>query len=229
MEEIICFILSFLVIILFKLIFKIDIKKAKGLEQNKDMQKITDKFPENINIAKEMLKMLNNKNVTIEEAQNTKTSLYIVVTNKILIADLKDNYGRIQTIAHECIHSVQEKTLLMFNFIFSNFFMLYFIIASILTICRVLKNSMLQIYILLLSGLIQFVVRSYLEIEAMIKSKYLAKEYMEKKEICSKDEINKLMIQYDKINNMGIPFTLYTLLINIFIKIMVFAVVAYIF
>ena len=112
------------------------------------MQKITDKFPQNIDIAKEMLEMLNNKNVNIEEATDTKTSLYIVATNKILIANLKDNYGRIQTIAHECIHSVQDKTLLMFNFIFSNFYIFYFIIAIILTAGKVFKNSMLQIFIL---------------------------------------------------------------------------------
>ena len=47
------------------------------------MQKITDKLPENIEIAKEMLKMLNNKGVTIEQAKDTKTSLYIAITNKI--------------------------------------------------------------------------------------------------------------------------------------------------
>ena len=67
-----------------------------------------------------MLEMLDNKDVQIEQAKDTKTSLYIAVTNKISIADLKDNYGRIQTIAHECMHSVQDRRLLLFNFIFSN-------------------------------------------------------------------------------------------------------------
>ena len=65
-----------------------------------------------------MLKMLDNKNVKIEEAKDTGTSLYIAVTNKISIADMKNNYARIQTIAHECIHSCQDRRLLLFNFIF---------------------------------------------------------------------------------------------------------------
>lgn len=33
--------------------------------------------------------MLDNKNVKIEEGKSTETSLYIAITNKILIADMK--------------------------------------------------------------------------------------------------------------------------------------------
>jgi len=119
--EIICYaVLLLLAIILFKFIFKINIKKIKEKQENKELENITDKFPNNIEIAKEMLKMLDNKNVKIEEAKDTGTSLYIAVTNKISIADMKNNYARIQTIAHECIHSCQDRRLLLFNFIFSN-------------------------------------------------------------------------------------------------------------
>ena len=179
MEKYICLLLCILTIILFKFVFRISYKKAKGLKENKKIQKITDKFPKNIEIAKEMLEMLNNKNVKIEEAKDTKTSLYIAVTNKISIADMKDNYGRIQTIAHECIHSVQDRRLLMFNFIFSNLSILYFVIIIILSICNIITNNLLQIFILTLLAFIQFAVRAFLEIDAMTKSKYLAKEYME--------------------------------------------------
>lgn len=96
MEIYICLILYILTIISLKFIFKINFKQAKALEENEKMQKITDKFPENIEIAKEMLEMVDNKDVKIEEAKNTKTSLYIAITDKISIADLKDNYGRIR-------------------------------------------------------------------------------------------------------------------------------------
>ena len=109
-----------------KVFFKIDFKKAEKLNENKELEKVTDKFPENVEIAKEMLEMLDNKGVTIEEGHNTKTSLYIAITNKISIADMKNNYARIQTIAHECLHSCQDRTLLLFNFIFSNINMIYF-------------------------------------------------------------------------------------------------------
>lgn len=229
MEECICLILCVLTIILFKIIFKINFKKAKELENNENMQQITDKFPENIEIAKEMLEMLDNKNVTIEQAENTKTSLYIAVTNKISIADLKDNYGRIQTIAHECIHSVQDRTLLMFNFIFSNISIFYFILITILSMCNVVKNSMLQIFILLILAFMQFAVRAYLEIDAMTKSKYLAKEYMEKKNLITEKEIEELIKEYDKINKIGIPFIVDNLATNALIRICIYIIITIIF
>ena len=72
MGNIIYIILLSLTIILFKVIFKINLKKAKSLQENKEAQKITDKFPENIEIAKEMLQMLGNEGVKIEEAKDTR-------------------------------------------------------------------------------------------------------------------------------------------------------------
>lgn len=226
MDKIICLTLSILTIIILKIIFKINKKEAKELENNKSAQAITDKFPENIDIAKEMLEMLNNKNVKIEQAKNTKTSLYIAVANKISIADLKDNYGRIQTIAHECIHSMQDRTLLLFNFIFSNISIIYFALAIILTLCKVYTNTMLQVFILTMFTLINFSVRAYLEIDAMTKSRYLAEKYMNQKNLCTKDEQEKLLKEYDKINKVGIPFTLYYLLTNSLIRIMLYIVIA---
>lgn len=225
MVEIICLIICVLTIIIFKIVFKINIKKAKELEENKKMQIITDKFPENVDIAKEMLAMLNNKNVKIEE-KDTKTSLYIVLTNKILIADLKANYGRIQTLAHECIHSVQDKTLLLFNFIFSNISIIYFILAIILTLCKVYTNNMLQIFILTIFTLIGFSVRAYLEIDAMTKARYLAEKYMDKKNLCTNKEKEELLIEYDKINAVGIPFTLHYLITNELIKIIIYIIIS---
>ena len=181
MDIIICVCLCFLTILLLKIIFKIRFKEAKQLENNKDMNYITNKFPQNIDIAKEMLEMLDNNTVKIEEQKNTKTSLYIAITNKILIADLKEHYARIQTIAHECLHSVQDRRLQLFNFIFSNITLLYFIIGIVLTLCKIYTNYLLQLFILLLLFFIQFTVRSFLEIDAKTKSKYLAKTYIETK------------------------------------------------
>ena len=227
MVTIICLTLCFLTIILLKFLFKINLKEAKKLEDNKKLQEITDKFPENIVIAKEMLEMLDNKNVKIEEQKNTKTSLYIAITNNILIADLKDNYGRIGTIAHECLHSVQDRTLLLFNFIFSNITIIYFITAIILTICKVFTNNMLQVFIILLIGLIQFAVRGFLETDAMTKSKYLAKDYIKSKNICTNEEIEELIKEYDKINKMGISFYLFSMITSLLLKISIYIIISY--
>ncbi len=225
MEEIIYLILLVLTIPLFILVFKLDLKKTKELQENKELERITDKFPKNIEIAEEMLEMLGNKDVKIEEAKDTKTSLYIAVTNKISIADMKNNYARIQTIAHECLHSCQDRILLLFNFIFSNITIIYFLIISALTICKVIQNQMLQISILMLFTLIQFSVRSFLEIDAMTRSRFLAKEYIEKKNLCSKEEKNKLLKEYKIINDTGIPFVITDLLINGLIRIIIYCII----
>jgi len=72
MENIIYIILLLSTIVLFKFLFKINIKKIKSLQENKEVEKITDKFPENIEIAKDILKMLGNEGVKIEEAKDTR-------------------------------------------------------------------------------------------------------------------------------------------------------------
>lgn len=212
-------------ILLLKYIFKIDFKKAEKIRENKDIEKLTDKFPENVQIAKEMLAMLGNEKVKIEEAKNTETSLYIAITNKISIADMKNNYARIQTIAHECIHSVQDRRLLLFNFIFSNINIIYLIVAIILTLTKTIQNTMLHIFVLTLFALIKFAVRGYLEISAMTKAKYLAKEYMENKNILTKQEVTKILEQYDVINDMGIPFITVQLLTSSLVGILVYAII----
>lgn len=226
MEIIYFLILIILAIILFKIIFKINIKKMKGKKENKELEEITDKFPQNVEVAKTMLEMLDNNSVKIEEAKNTETSLYIAVTNKISIADMKKNYARIQTIAHECIHSCQDRRLLLFNFIFSNINIIYFIIISILTILKVISNQNLQIEILMLFTLIEFSVRSFLEIDAMTKAKYLAKEYMEKIKLCTEEEKNKLLKEYGDINKIGIPFVIDNLLTTALIRVLIYCIIS---
>ena len=226
MESIIYSIILVLAVIAFKIIFKINLKKAKSLQENKEAEEITDKFSDNIEVAKEMLDMLNNKDVKIEEKKNTNTSLYIAITNKILIADMKNNYARLQTIAHECLHSCQDRTLLLFNFIFSNINMIYFFVITILTIFKVVDNQMFQISILMLFTLIQFAVRGFLEIDAMTRAKYLVKEYMDKKKICTEEEKEVLLNEYDKINKVGIPFVVDNLLTTGLIRILIYIVIA---
>lgn len=226
MEIIYFLILIILAIILFKIIFKINIKKMKEKKENKELEEITDKFPQNVEVAKTMLEMLDNNSVKIEEAKNTETSLYIAVTNKISIADMKKNYARIQTIAHECIHSCQDRRLLLFNFIFSNINIIYFIIISILTILKVISNQNLQIEILMLFTLIEFSVRSFLEIDAMTKAKYLAKEYMEKIKLCTEEEKNKLLKEYGNINKIGIPFVIDNLLTTALIRVLIYCIIS---
>ena len=139
---------------------------------------------------------------------------------------MKNNYARIQTIAHECLHSCQDRTILMFNFIFSNINMIYFFVISILTVFKIINYQILQIAILMLFTLIQFAVRSFLEIDAMLKAKFLAEEYIEKKKLCTDEEKEQLLKEYDNINKIGIPFVIDNLLTSGLIRILIYTVIS---
>ena len=60
--------------------------------------------------------------------------------------------------------------------------MIYFITITILAAFRTLTNELLYLNIFLLLSMVYYMVRIFLENDAMIKAKYLAKEYMQEKE-----------------------------------------------
>ena len=216
---IICFLLG----VGLGILLSLNPKKSKQIAENKELNEIAKKYPSNLEICKDILKMLNNENVKIEEDKDSKDCVYMVGFNKIIIAGTQTNFTRIQTIAHECIHSVQDKKLQMFNFIFSNICNLYFLISFILGIFKLIPDKMLFLTIYILLGFVQFAIRVYLENDAMIKAKYLAKEYMEKQAVCSEKEIEKLVQGFEQINKMGIKGYNFSLLIGVFVKTIILA------
>ena len=78
----------------------------------------------------------------------------------------------------------------------------------------------------MLFTLIEFSVRSFLEIDAMTKAKYLAKEYMEKSKLCTEGEKNKLLKEYESINKIGIPFVIDNLLTTGLARVLIYCVVS---
>ena len=89
-----------------------------------------------------------------------------------------------------------------------------------------ISNPLLYLFIFSILGFLQFAIRAYLEIDAMTKAKYIAKEYMQEKEIISKEEIDLLCTEYDKLNKMGIPFYVWSLFSKNMIKIIIYAIAA---
>ena len=71
-------------------------------------------------------------------------------------------------------------------------------------------------------------VRSYLENDAMIKARYLAKEYMEEANIVSKNDINKLLNGYDEINKLGIKCVNFNLILGVFTKLIIILLICFI-
>lgn len=219
MELLIISAILIITIVLIRIVYKINLKQIKQIgENNKKLDEIVKKYPSNIEICRSILKELNNEKVKIQEDKEANNCLYIAVSDKILIANMRDSFTRIQTIAHECLHSVQDKGILLFNFIYSCFYLVVFYALVLLGLFKLLPSKMLLISIYVILSYIYFFVRSYLENDAMIKARFLAKEYMEAVNISTKDEIQEIIQEYDKLNNLGIRTVNYSLLSNTIFK-----------
>ncbi len=225
MEYIVIIIFLMIVIVILRKLFGFNKKEIEQIAKNEKLDNIVSKFPDNIEICKDYLKMLKNDKVKIEEDKNATNSLYIAISNKILIADLKESYTRIQTIAHECLHSIQDRKLLLFNFFYSNIYIIYFLMIVILGILKFLPNKMIFLIILIIGGYIYYFIRSYLENDAMIKARFLAKEYIEQKKLISKEEIDEIVKGFDELNNIGIKAINYKLFLNTIIKVIIFCLI----
>ena len=226
MESIIIILILVTIMLILAIVLNMNIKKIKSIAENEKLDELTKQFPENLDICKYMLKKLKNETVKIEETKEGKTNLYIAISNKIIIANIKDTYTRIQTIAHECLHSIQNRKLLLFHFIYSNLYIGYFIIVIVLKIFHIIQKDMLQIAILSILGGVYYFIRSYLETDVMIKARYLAKEYIEENRLCTELEKEELIVQYDKINKCGIPLSNLFLLFHTYLKIILYCTIA---
>ncbi len=227
MYRLVIILISIIVLAIIKFIFKINFKEIKDIDKNNkssELDNITKKLPDDETVCKEILKLLNNTNVKIEKDEQYQSCLYTVFNNKITLGKFTSDYIRVQTIAHECLHSVQSKRILLSNFIISNIYIFYFIIFIILRILKINIYANITFPVFIILSMLQFALRAYLENDAMTKAKYVAKEYLENTKQCSNEEIEKLMSKYDQINQMGIPTTNFILLAKNIIKIMIFSI-----
>ena len=225
MEFIVLLIIVIIMYLILRFIFDFNMKKIKELGEDKELDKLTQKYPENVEICKWYLKKLKNENVKIEEDKNSNATLYLVMSNKIFIANLKESYTRIQTIAHECLHSIQSKKLLWFNFIFSNIYLVYFGVICILALLKLLPMKMTFLSIFIVFSLVYYAVRTYLENDAMIKARFLAKEYMQEEAISTQEEIDRIVNKYDELNDIGIRCSNFKFLSGILIKVIILIVI----
>ena len=140
MYRLVIILISIIILAIIKFIFKINFKEIKDIDKNNkssELDSITKKLPDDETVCKEILKLLNNTNVKIEKDEQYQSCLYTVFNNKITLGKFTSDYIRVQTIAHECLHSVQSKRILLSNFIISNIYIFYFIIFIILRILKI--------------------------------------------------------------------------------------------
>ena len=148
MEFILIIAIIIFLVILLSIIYSINFKKIKEMTNIQELDNITNKYPNNKDICKTILKKLQNENVIIEEDEKSDMTVYVAMSNKICIGNLKNSYTRIQTIAHECLHSIQDRKILLFNFIFSNIYLIYFAIVFLLACFKSLPYKMTFVTIL---------------------------------------------------------------------------------
>ncbi len=229
MDFVIIVVVILIAVIVLKYILGCKLKELKHIGEDEELDNLAKAYPSNVEICKEYLKKLKNEKVKIEEDHGAEASLYIAISDKIVIANIQKSYTRIQTIAHECLHSVQNRKILIFNFILSNIYLLYFIITVVLLVFKILPSKMLFLNIFLILSLVYYMVRIFLENDAMIKARYLAKEYMGEKKISSQEEIEKIVAGFDKINKVGMPLIHYHLFADIMVKLLTLAILCWIF
>ena len=227
--ELIIIIIAIIAIIIIYSMMKMNIKELEKIALDLELKDIAKKYPKNIEICKSLLEKLGNKITKIEENENLEFTLYIAVQDKIAIGNTHESFTRIQTIAHECLHSIQDRKMLIFNFIYSNIYLIYFAIICVLVIIKKLPNEMLYSNIFLILSFIYYVVRVFLENDAMIKAQYLAKEYMEEQGNATKEEIEKVVNGFEQINKGCVKGTNCSLFVKIMIKLVIFNALALIF
>ena len=222
MFEISILIVCVIILILLKVCLNIDFKQIKSFKvrESEDLESLSKKFPEDDKMCKAILEKLYNKDVKIKKEPEYNSCLYTVFNNTITIGKFKQDYMKIQTISHECRHSAQSKITIWTHFIFTNIYLLYFVVILILAFFNKLPYTNIHIIIFIFMSFIQYILRFTLEYEAMLRARYVAKEYIEENNILSKEETSNLLEEYDKVNNIGISFmNYYTISMNI-IKIM---------
>lgn len=143
------------------------------------------------NIAKEILKHLGNEHTKVERKQGFMGNYYSPLIDTIYIAEDFENTkvpddakninkkaAELIVICHECIHSVQSKTLHILNTIFANVSMILFLVYIVMAL---FWTSSLWIKIATITALVtSIVIRLILEVGATNGSTKLAKEVVNK-------------------------------------------------
>lgn len=165
------------------------------------MKDILSKKPEAI--CKDILKIVENKDVKIEVEENEKSSMYVFLNNTIYISNKekktkdkdKNQKSKLLVIAHECRHSVQPKMLQLINFAVSNIEIILFFVLIIAKLFFKINNIICYSYLLV--ALISIGVRLGLELDAVINSVKIVIEYLIKNGV-KKQNITDLFVFYRK-------------------------------
>ncbi|MEG1363904.1 MAG: hypothetical protein RSC92_05695 [Clostridia bacterium] len=165
------------------------------------MDQINNKLDDNITITKDILNLLDNKKTNVVIDEDIKNSYYVFFKDIIYLSNNNNTYKRVCLIAHECIHSIQNKILQKVNFILSNIELIFFVFLFIFLLFS--SNNNLPIVIAYVTiNILSMVVRFILEAHATIGSVNLSKRYLSTKletndlDLVIKDYRNKIIMLF---------------------------------
>ena len=140
-----------------------------------NLQILTD----NISICRDMLNIIGNNHTKIEYNKDEKSNLsyYNNAKDVIILKANNSESSRFVHIAHECIHTIQNKEFLRANKFFSNLQIIYFLI-SLICIINSKQNQLLLIAIQLVILLGTLFVKVVIEGDASYRSIDLAETYL---------------------------------------------------
>ena len=211
--EIVVLTFSLLILIIGLNIKLKDLKELKKTNASEENLKLIEDVPDNIEICKEILKKFNNSKVIIENKTDEKSSYYIAISNKIIIGNVSNSFSRIQTVIHECIHSIQDRRVLIANYVLSSISNIYFLILIITAIINRISLKLFMSFFIL--QFICYVIRSFLENDAMIRAEYETEKYLKEKD--SKND-KEIIEKYKNMNKIGIKLYNFVLYAKIIIK-----------
>ena len=81
--ELIIIIVAIIAIITIFFMMKTNVKELEQIALDKELNTISEKFPDNIEISKAILEKLKNKTTKIEEDKESEATLYIAIQDKI--------------------------------------------------------------------------------------------------------------------------------------------------
>ena len=166
------------------------------------MNDILSKKPQEI--CKEILELIDNKDVKVEVNSGEKSSLYVFLNNTIYVSGNekkskdkeKSESSKLLVMAHECRHSTQDKVFQMLNFALSNLEIVLFVALLVMKVIFKLNLKYVAfLYFLIVSCSI--FIRLFLELDAVINSVKIVTKYLFRNNV-DKVEIEKLQKYYKK-------------------------------
>ena len=152
----------------------------KGKNDKYNIEEIVNNLPDNQVITKDTLNKLKNSTTKMISDEDIKGNYYVFLNDTIYLSTKNTKkYNRLTVICHECVHSIQNKTLQLINFVLSNIEIIAFVILFALKIFNILGNISTYLYIGIV--IVSVIPRIILEIDASLKSIKLTKEYVNEK------------------------------------------------